>query len=448
MKVKWYHFHIFSIGVALLLIIQYILPASIVFAADNDKNTTIGGITITVKKESEIQSILSEAVSEWKSNPLIVKGQTGSVEIPIQMIQFDIQGSVQNYLQESIAPWYMPWKKRKIVHLPLNVEVSDEVDALLREIPFFQIEETRIAIANDVQYLKTDPVEAVEGNVTKENMDRAAFEIQQIPKSRTSLSALVAMLDGLVLAENEVFSFLDNASEMTNSTDIEARRFFASVLYSVVLQAETSIVERHSQNKIPTYLQPGIEVDVSERLQKDFAFQNSSTSPMLFSAKIENNNLVIELYTFKNEKTVTYSVVEKKVEPKTIYRLSSKLKSNQSSVVEQGSAGYRVTVYRTFQDASHEMDEEVSRDFYAPVHKIVNVSSLQEEVGASSNTGESTENSEKNPSKGASIDDDKDSSPNKDKENHQDDQSGESKDGEQEEIIYDKGGNIINDPNI
>lgn len=442
---KHYKIHIISIGIVLLLLFQLALPQSIAFAGNQEKQTTLGGVPITSTKESTIQSELSAAIAEWKKEPIIVTGKTGFVEIPTEMIQFDLEGTVQNYLKESKAPWYMPWKKRKIVHLPLALQVADEVDALLRENPFFKVEETRHVMSEHASYLKADRVEAVEGNLTKEHLERTAFEIQPISQSRTSLSSLVTMLDGMVLAENEIFSFLEKTEEIASSTDIEAKRFFASVLYSVVLQSETSIVERHSQNKIPTYLQAGIEVDVSERLQKDFAFQNSSTSPMLFGAKIENNNLLIDVFMPKQDKTITYSVVEKKVEPKTIYRLSSELRPNQSKVIESGKPGYRVTVNRIFQDGAYEQGEEVSRDFYAPVHKVIQVSSREVETNQSSNDSNNNETTEDSSEEN---DSEHTNDGNKQNDNGNKEESNENEqDDERKEIIYDKGGNVIEDPN-
>lgn len=440
---KHYKIHIISIGIVLLLLFQLALPQSIAFAGNQENQTTLGGLPITSTKESAIQSELSAAIAEWKKEPIVVTGKTGFVEIPTEMLQFDLDETVKNYLKESKAPWYMPWKKRKIVHLPLVLEVTKEVDEILRENQFFKVDETRRAIEEHASYLKTDHVEAVEGNLTKEHLNRVAFEIQPLPQSKTSLSSLVTMLDGMVLAENEIFSFLEKTEEIANSTDIEGKRFFASVLYSVVLQSETSIVERHSQNKIPTYLQAGIEVDVSERLQKDFAFQNSSTSPMLFGAKIENNNLLIEVFMPKQDKTTTYSVVEKKVEPKTIYRLSSELRPNQSKVIESGKPGYRVTVNRIFQDGAYEQGEEVSRDFYAPVHKVMHVSSRQAEIGNSSNNGEKPENPNGSSSNETDNHENKEDDVSKDDESNGENQNDEG----QKEIIYDKGGNVIEDPN-
>lgn len=434
------------------------MPKIYVFAEEGASSSTIGGVEITVKKQSEIQALLTEAVAEWKEQPIVVSGQSGTITIPTDAIRFDIQGTVDHYLTASKTPWYIPWKRTTIVHIPLQVEATEELTVMLRAHPFLHIEETTMSILDNASFLKTNEVVAAEIEVTKDYMDRIAFEIQPIPKSRTSISALVAMLDGVVLSKNETFSFLNRTEEIASTTDIEARRFFASTLYSVILQADTTILERHSQNAIPSYLQPGIEVDVSQRLQKDFAFKNNSNSPMLFHAEIDNDHLLIELYTLKDEQVFTYSVVETKVKPKTIYRLSAKLTGNQQQVVEIGEDGYRVTVYRSSPSNMLEDEEEISRDFYPPVHKIIEVSSEREQVTEPSDNDEKPNEGNSNNSKNA---DDKSGSekPNGQNEPHKNNgkNDGNNSQGENnatdpngnsgKEVIYDKGGNIIYDPN-
>lgn len=456
MSLKRNSLKIIGLCAAVLLSVQLIMPMFSAGAKGPQTTSTIGGIEITEKKSSDIEGVLVNAVVEWKSQPLIVRSATSSMEIPTEYILFNIQETVDNFLQESKAPFYMPWKKRKVVHLPLVVEGTEELNSILMENAFIYVDETKDAVLEHARYLKTDDVQAEEREITKDFMDRVAFEIQQAPYSSTSLSPLVSMLDGFVLSSDETFSFLDKTAEITGTVDIESRRFFASVLYSVVLQAETSILERHSQNKIPAYLQPGIEVDVSNRLHKDFAFKNNSHSPMLFHARMDGENLIIELYMPGNAKEITYSVVKDEVKPKTIYRLSPTLNSNQQRITEEGRSGYRVTVHRSTSD------ELVSQDFYPPVHRVVEVSSREEVKAESDNTDGSAEGSDENSTTDTHGTNHKENSQNENKSTTEQKgndaskssggaSSNELKEGsssnDQEDVIYDKGGDVIYDPN-
>lgn len=222
------------------------------------------------------------------------------------------------------------------------------------------------------------------------------------------------------------------------------REGFASVLYSVVLQSNTKIIERHSQNTVPNYLRPGIEADISPRLNRDLKFQNMTHSPMLFHAKIEDDRLLIELYTLKGTENATYSVDETKIQSRTIYRLSADVKKGQKKTLQTGSDGYRVTVYQSVYDevSGLMVDQKISNDFYPPVHKIIAVSSEAEKQAGSSTDGN-------HPSNDSAKNDDSSDSKDQTGNSNQNDPKDleESEEDEQEEIIYDKGGNVIYDPN-
>lgn len=427
-----------------LFVLQLLFPMPIAWAYEGDASSTIGGIEIKVKKESEIKALLADSILNWKSDPIIVQGTSGKLEIPAQIIQFNVEETVATYVRAVKNPWYKPWKKTPIVHLPIQAELSDEIDAILMDIPFLKMEETKEAILEHVQFLQTKDVKPAEIAISKEIMDRNAFEIQAIHGNRASLSAFIDVLDGIILAPNEIFSFLKKMDALTGANDSETRRFFTSVLYSVVLQADTAIIERHSQHKIPNYLQPGIEVEISERLNQDLKFQNRSDSPMLFHARLEDDHLLIELYTLKGTEKATYSVVEKEVKPRTIYRLSPDVKSGQEKVLETGSSGYRVTVYQTIYDevSGLDLEVEVSRDFYPPVHKVIAVSSVErkQEGTATENTGAGNNSTEKENSK-------KTEKPTEQNTSTNDRQSDTEDVVPDQEIIYDKGGNVVNEPN-
>lgn len=433
---------------AVLCVFHLFSPIIKVQANEGSVYSTIGGIEITMKKESEIESLLADAIGKWKSEPIIVRGESGRVEILAQMIQFDVKESVAIYAKAIKKPWYKLWEKTPIVHLPLQVELSDEINEKLLEIPFFKVEETKEAILEHASHLLAVEVSPKEIAISKDLMERSAFEIQEIRGSRASLLNFIGLLDGMMIAPNDIFSFLEKMTEMTGADDFETRRFFASVLYSVILQSDTKIIERHSQNKVPDYLRPGIEVDISPRLNEDLKFQNTSDSPMLFHASIEDDHLLLELYTIKGTKNVTYSVKETEIKSRTIYRLSAEVKSGREKLLQTGTSGYRVTVYRSIYDESSGLliDEEISNDFYPPVHKVIAVSSEieKQESPSTENNGQSNQESNNQNANDSKNNDNQTGDANQNDSN----KPGSIEDDEQEEIIYDKGGNVIYDPNV
>lgn len=433
-----------SILIVFVFILQILTPVATVWAKDGGTSSSIAGVEITVKKQSEIEKILVEAITNWKNRPLIIEGQSGKIELSTQKVQFDIKETVRSYTKAIKKPWYKVWRSAPVVHLPLQVELGEDIEQELMAIPFFKVDETKEEVLNHARYLKTTEIIPVELPLEKEFMERNAFEIQEIYGDRASLTAYIEQLDGVVLAPNDTFSLLQELEDMTGATDYETRRFFASVLYSVVLQSNTKIIERHSQNTVPNYLRPGIEADISPRLNRDLKFQNMTHSPMLFHAKIEDDRLLIELYTLKGTENATYSVDETKIQSRTIYRLSADVKKGQKKTLQTGSDGYRVTVYQSVYDevSGLMVDQKISNDFYPPVHKIIAVSSEAEKQDGSSTDGNHSSNDS---AKNDGLNDSKDQTGNSNQNDPKDLE--ESEEDEQEEIIYDKGGNVIYDPN-
>ncbi|AOV07596.1 VanW family protein [Sporosarcina ureilytica] len=426
------------IGVLIVfLFYQSIFSFSTASAQNDNANSTIAGINITVDKELDIQALLASEIQQWKEQPLIVQGQSAIVEVPTQYIQFDITETVGKYMQAIKNPWYKPWAKVPGVHIPLDVTLSDELKTAFINAPLFNVDETIEAIREHASELKTTPVVAEEISFSKDMMKRVSFEIQEIHGNSAKLSSLATELNETTIMAGETFSFLNTFNDDLILRDEESVNFFASVLYSVVLQAYTSIQERHSQHNIPNYLQPGIEVEVSERLQRDFAFENEGQSPMIFVASVENGRLLIELYALENNLDISYSVKKIEVKPRTIYRLSPDLQVGEEKVLQNGSSGYRVAVYKKIADqASYEAEQQISRDFYPPQHRIVLVSSKEE----LEDTAE-IENEEQ----GSNIEANKDSNHNTIDDKQDKDNDGVKDSTSNKEVKYDKGGNIITD---
>lgn len=358
------------LAVVLLLMLSY--PSQLTYKkADSIGNiSTIGGIEIGSKmKASEIEAILTESIIEWKQQPIRVEGEYVQLEMPSKAYQFDVKETVKHYTLQTKKKWYLPWQKQKIVHIPLEVRILPEATEQFSAFSFIRMEETLAAMTEHAQYLQTEPVVAEEMEVDQSWMERVSFEIQDVPSNEHALHKLVEWFDGTVLNAGELFSYLTEVEKARLTINREDHRFFASVLYSTVLGADVNILERHSQNEIPPYLKPGIEVDISRKNNKNFVFKNGTALPMTFNARLEQGRLVIEVYQFEKTKDIAYQILEEQVPVKKIYRYSDKLKAGQERIVQKGQPGVRATVYRTVldQEAGSTFDEMMSKDYYPPI---------------------------------------------------------------------------------
>ncbi len=164
-----------SILIVFVFILQILTPVATVWAKDGGTSSTIAGVEITVKKQSEIEKILVEAITNWKNRPLIIEGQSGKIELSTQKVQFDIKETVRSYTKAIKKPWYKVWRSAPVVHLPLQVELGEDIEQELMAIPFFKVDETKEEVLNHARYLKTTEIIPVELPLEKEFMERNAF---------------------------------------------------------------------------------------------------------------------------------------------------------------------------------------------------------------------------------------------------------------------------------
>ena len=113
-------------------------------------------------------------------------------------------------------------------------------------------------------------------------------------------------------------------------------------------------------------------IDVSAG--KDLKFMNRSENPVKMKLSLDNQQLKAEVYTAFKEVDVSMKVVRDAViTPRTITRYTDKLAIGQVQEIEKGEPGLRVSVYRSIQG----IEELISRDYYAPINRILLKSSRQ-----------------------------------------------------------------------
>ncbi len=377
MRLK-YFFPIFTWSVLIIfLLYQAIIPSSTAFAKSDADVNRIGGIEINSTKKNEIKSLLSTEVTKWRQEDIILRGATAKIVVPHDYINFDLNKTVENYITETSSPWYKFWSGRNKVNTPIVVMLDEEIYRLFDAAPLFYVDESIEALKDHASYLKDGDVPAKEVELTKDLLERTSFEVQDILVDGTGMDFIVEELNDMTLLNNEEFSFLSLLEEVGSYYSAETADFVASSLYSTVLQSELNIQERHSQNVKPKYLEPGIEVKVNENRRQDFSFSNQTNGPVILSASITDDQLLIELYTVKSDYEITYEVRNKEiVEPRTINRLTFDLPVGTEKVEVDGKDGLRVQVYKVISEVNGSYMDEVliSRDFYPPENEVLLVS--------------------------------------------------------------------------
>ncbi|MFD1927286.1 VanW family protein [Sporosarcina siberiensis] len=381
MKLKYY-FPIVTWSILILFVLtQTLIPVSVLSAESDSKTGMIANIEIESRKKSEIQAQLIAEVEKWKANDIIVHGTTAKIVIPSTFVKFDIQKTVNHYITVTSKPWYQFWGNTKNIQIPIELTLDEDLALLLEGAPLFYKGETIAAIGEHASLLKYDVIVPAEVPLTKDIMDRISFETQSININENGILQIVEALNETTVLNGESYSFLQTLETTNAYFNDETANFVASTLYSTVLQSELDIKERHSQNVLPNYLQPGVEAKVDQNRNQDLAFVNQTNRPVTIYASVKEGRLLIELYSLQSDTNVSINVMNKEIVlPRTIYRLTPTLAAGQENMIEDGSNGLRVQIYRTFTNGSYEKDELISRDFYPPKNKVILVSSLEPPV--------------------------------------------------------------------
>ncbi|MFY0741191.1 VanW family protein [Solibacillus silvestris] len=353
------------------------IVSSVASADNNAAGSTIGGIETDDLKGEELKVLLTDAVNDWYTQNLTVTGGGTSIEVNSSTFQFDIESTVANYENQIHKSWYAFWEDTPTVHLPLIVSPSEIVKNEISNVSSWDTNLTYNNVELNAAYLKTDPVEAAVIDVSVLETDRISLSVEPMPEGAMGINELVLALHDTVIEPQMAFSMIEKLGDTLNLANRGAINFVASNLYNAALNMNAEVMERHSQNEIPSYLKPGLEAKVDALANEDLKFVNTSSNPVVLKLIMEEGNLKTEVYTPAKETEVDVTVSkDEEIQPRTITRYSSDLAIGQTEQVQEGAKGLRVSVYRTAFDEQ----KLVSSDYYPPVDRIIVKSSKQPEV--------------------------------------------------------------------
>lgn len=369
------------LSVLLTIWVPHIISSPSALANSEPQGSTIGGMKVGNLKGEDLKSTLTVAVNDWYVQNLTVSGGGSSIEVSPSTFQFDIESTVNQYEENYRKPWYAFWKSDKTVHLPLTVFPSDIVKEEIASVSTWDTDATYSNVELAASYLKTEEVEAVVIDTSLLETDRISLSLEAMPEGVMGINELVLALNDTVINPQMSFSMIEQLGEAINLANREAINFVASNVYNAAVHVNSEILERHSQNEVPSYLKPGLEAKVDVLANEDLKFVNTSSQPIVLKLSMDKGKLMTEVYTPAKETEVSVAVAEdEEIQPRTIIRYSNELAIGQTEQVQQGEAGLRVSVYQTVYDEQ----KLVSRDYYPPIDRIIVKSSQQPEPAPSS----------------------------------------------------------------
>lgn len=377
---KYLNTNVLLIGIVFVILVS--LPNFIingtVFANEETKSSTIGGIKVDGIDSINLLSTVEKAILEWQQTEMTIKGNDISKTIDPKQFVFDTSAAIAQYEMLTKKPWYAFWQKEKIVHIPIPVTVNETITQQIDEAGVWDTDKTLQKLILQASYLKEHKVEAVINEDSMQTEERIAFQIAELPANSQGVAKIIPLLNDVNLVPNQSISLLTLLGEQAGVVNDAGLDFVASILYSVILQTDYEILERHSQEINPSYLQQGIEADINAALVKDLQFINRSEQLGKMKASMEGNQLKIEVFAAAKDKDITVRVSKDKiVKPRIIYRYSEDLKAGQERVEQEGKEGSRVEVYRSIVENGATEEQFISRDYYAPQNRIVTRSSQE-----------------------------------------------------------------------
>ena len=373
---------IISLFLAIVLIVGIFIPSFVlndtVFANDNAENSTIGGIKVETDDHSDLLTILEQAVLDWQQTEIVISSADASQTIQADQLIFDVSAAITQYESLTKKPWYAFWQKEKVVHIPIPVKLNAAAVQQIEQVGIWDTDKTLQQVLMQASYLKEHKVEAAIDDAMLQAGERIAFQMADLPAAEKGVAQVIPLLNDVVLVPNQAFSLLTLLGEQVGAVNDAGLDFVASTLYSVLLQTDYEILERHSQQESPPYLQQGIEADMDAALAKDLQFINRSEQLGKLQATMEGNQLKIEIFAAVKDKDITVRVSKDKiVKPRVIYRYSDDLKAGQERIEQEGTEGARVAVYRSIVENGATEEQFISRDYYAPQNRIITRSSKE-----------------------------------------------------------------------
>ncbi|WP_339198267.1 hypothetical protein NSQ41_00595 [Aeribacillus sp. FSL K6-8210] len=222
--------------------------------------STVGGIDVGGMTVDEAKDILSDKINEWKNqSDMTIESPTEILTIPSEDIQYDLNQTMDQLLEKTKTPWYAFFIKKKSVDLPLVVKVNITDEELSEWPNHIDKVKTINNVETTASYLGEHNIQAVLTEANEQN-DVIAEASWNIPKDYIFLDELVEELNGKKITPGNSFSFLQQVANEVSYFREDDGNFVVSMLYSLLLQTNVEIIERHSQRVIPAYSSAHLDV--------------------------------------------------------------------------------------------------------------------------------------------------------------------------------------------
>ncbi|WP_153732686.1 VanW family protein [Sporosarcina obsidiansis] len=413
------------------------------------KHTYVGPFDISKQSRKKAKEKLTSDFTELDQNLAVeLLVQDHAVKVPSEVVTFEVDATLSQAASGQDNP------------LIANVS-RDGVRTVLK-----QNFDSLTFSENDVETISSKIEENVRSGIMPQRIHlpehvpglysqtqtvaSSTYTIDELPKG---LRLIMEELNGTEIQPNSTFSFKEfvEGKEMASANDVQLT-IMSSMLYAAALQTNWIIDERNISSELTAEVQPGFEAAINRKLGLDFMFSNPNQTVFTIHTKWTNSQLELTIeglpfvhsYEPVVEGLTTY-------EPKTVIRYSAFVTPGVVDVADIGKKGLEATVKRkVLLNGSLEDFEDISVDFYAPQPRIERHHLIQSENtnGGNSNGGNegssgSTDGNSSSTNDSGSNSSGSGTSSGKPSSGSNSDNPDISDGKDDDEVIYDKGGNIM-----
>ncbi|MHB1125428.1 MAG: VanW family protein [Bacillota bacterium] len=223
------------------------------------------------------------------------------------------------------------------------------------------------------------------------------FNPANAPRS-TNIRLAGLALDGKVILPGEIFSFNDTVGPRVPEAGylealvIKDRVFIpgqgggvcqvSSTLYNAVLRANLAIIERKRHSLLVGYVPVGLDATVNYGYI-DLKFLNNTQGHVVVRTELGKNALTFRI--FGNASSLPPYIhidglIDQVIEPPQQVQEDPLLPMGLSVMEQEGTKGYRTTVYRTVKEKGETTKELISKDYYPPVPEKIRMGTAEPAV--------------------------------------------------------------------
>lgn len=333
------------------------------------EGTTVGGMDISGKTESEAAALLEKQYLEWLKN-VKFEFQYSELTVPFDpnLFYLDLETTVHSIKdgqqnQVFIDIDQVNVEEQVAIHFPqLNSEEID-INKLKTDLTAQASKFTNGAFVFNINQ---------DYSLSNDNKDviisEAIIKLTDVPMG---LETVVEKNPEIKIAEGANFSLLEFAKNQKIEQS-SVLSVIATGIYQAILPTNFSIIDRNISNVLPDYTGIGFEARVIPEKNADLVFTNPNKSAYTLELNFVNDELRVSL---KGEKLLySYKIIKKdeqQLKPKTIVQYSPLLKPGKTMVKNDGTDGIFVKVYRDiYQGQLLVKSELISEDYYPPVYRV------------------------------------------------------------------------------